>query len=473
MTFCSYKTKYFDYDKNIPNEFKCTESASIDGLCVFHGKTLHEKEILNRLKEKIETQSNNEPLFCIGFKIPNLNFFDSISAPVYFTRSTFTKADFSGAKFKKIDFSGANFQNVNFSDVKFEIADFLGAKFTNTADFSNSEFEIRVNFSESSFNDVSFKKSKLNKAQFIGTRFKDVDFSLARIENSDFFGAVFENEVLFVGADLNITRFPQADFQNKAVFTGAKLYKTNFLQCSFKLLNFDHANFKVGVLQGISFEGSTNFSSSYLEKVDFFKPIFKKNANFSESKLKEVSFSEGKIEGKGEFMKTQFNDNVKFLNFEINESDFTKAQFQGKIWFNDVRFVNQNKVVFDVDDLATVSFKNTDMTKVRFGENVKWGGKDGFTIIDESRLEESSDSVALENTIVIYRNLRKNYENRLRYEEADKFFKKEIELTKKYYKNQKKHPLEEKEILEKNLQELNEQCQRLKNQVNRIEKIKK
>jgi len=470
MTQCSYKIKYFDYNRKEPLDFECTENASNSGFCIFHDKKVEEKTLEKKILEKINTLSKNEPLFCIGYKIPNIHLSESFSAPVYFTRAEIQNGDFTGTKFQNVDFSGSVLQNCDFSGVTFENADFLAVQFNKTCNFSKTVFKNKVNFSESIFEYADFNGSILKKAEFIGSKFTEADFSLAKIEDSDFFGVIFEKGVMFVGTDMKRTIFPKVIFNNNANFTGAKLTKTNFRQCTFDLLNLDNSEIQVVVIQGCTFSKGANFSSSNLDNVDCLNVNFKENANFSESNLQNVSFS-GKTQGKCNFVKTRFINNIKFTNFEFNQCDFSDAQFQGISYFNDVQFKNQENVNFKVDDLSKVSFKNTDITHVRFGENVKWAGKDGFTVIDEERLGESPTPVDLESLITIYRNLRINYDNRSRYEEADKFLAKEIKLTKKYYELLPESFREEKEILKIKLQELKELYQRLEDQLNRLEKL--
>jgi len=470
MSQCSYKIKYFDYEKRQPINFECSENASGSGLCIFHDKNSSDDNLELQLIEKTKSLSKKEPLICIGYNIPKINIAESFSSPVYFTRAFIKDANFSGAKFQNVDFSGTIFQNANFSGVTFENADFLATKFNKTSNFSNIVVKNKVNFSESIFNDADFNSSSLKKAQFIGTKFVKADFSLAIIEDSDFFGANFEKEALFVGTQIKRTRFPKAVFKNRAHFTGASLAKTNFHQCNFNLLNMDHVKINVAVFQGSTFHGSVNFSSSELEKVDFFGTNFKKNVNFSESDLQEVSFSQGGILGKSNFVKTEFKQGTKFIDFRLNECDFTQAKFTSQTNFHKVNFKNQDKVNFDVDNLGNVSFRNTDISKIKFGEEVKWGGNDNFTIVDEAQLENSNQT-QIESVIAIYRNLRKNYKNRFRDEESNKFLLKEIALTKKYYKDSFESNEEEKETLEKKLSELKELCNVLENQIKDIKEL--
>jgi hypothetical protein len=103
-----------------------------------------------------------------------------------------------------------------------------------------------------------------------------------------------------------------------------------------------------------------------------------------------------------------------------------------------VTFENPNKNIFEVQDMSRVSFVNTDITGIRFGDNVRWDGTDNFQVIEETWLEEDIENtiedrrVRLGGVLSVYRNLRENYEYRRRYDEAGKFFIREMELKRKY-----------------------------------------
>lgn len=470
MNSCKYTTKYFDYNKKEPAIFKCNEEALQSGLCKFHDEKFeNDDELVKQLTQKINERDKKAGLFCIGYKIPNITLNGSVSGPVYFTRSSIGNANFSGAKFENADFSGAKFENANFAGAQFENADFLAVKFNGKTNFSNTVFKNKVNFSESFFDDANFNGSSMNKAQFIGTKFQTADFGLAKLVDCDFFGVIFENETSFIGADLKSCKFPKAKFQNITNFTGAKLNKTNFPQSTFKGVNFDNASLQVVVLQNAVFQGNANFSLAELEKVDFFKANFKKNINFSESKLQQVTFSEASFNGPANFIKAIFRGDVKFNKLEINQANFSNAKFDGMTFFHNVLFKDQDKVIFDVDDLSKVSFRNTDLTKVRFSEKIRWGGKNGFSIINEKSLKESPDQENLQSVIATYRGLRKNYENRLRYEEADKFLEREIELKNKYKQNEPQLNISNLDILQNKVDNLKEERDKLLKKVKELE----
>ena len=147
-------------------------------------------------------------------------------------------------------------------------------------------------------------------------------------------------------------------------------------------------------------------------------------------------------------------------------------------------FEKEGKILFDVKDLSKVSFMNTNITGIRFGENVRWGaGENEFKIIDEIKLEDdirdnssqqvlnlSNDITKINNKIrplvgvaqnadnkvessnrlsgiaTVYRNLRKNYEDSFRYEQADKFFVREMEIKRRY----REKKVENRQIIKRN-----------------------
>ncbi|MFL6490098.1 MAG: hypothetical protein ACJ70M_01195 [Nitrososphaera sp.] len=153
--------------------------------------------------------------------------------------------------------------------------------------------------------------------------------------------------------------------------------------------------------------------------------------------------------------------------------------------FIQVFLKDQGQVAFN-GNLSNVSFANTDITRVRFGDEVRWkkvernskdekskeaanrkkkklnkiknlwyGEENDFKIYDERILEGGEEGYkppsSLESIITEYRNLRENYEYNLRYKEAGQFFIREMELGRIYEqkppsaagdnKIKKKHPI--------------------------------
>jgi pentapeptide repeat protein len=258
-----------------------------------------------------------------------------------------------------------------------------------------------------------------------------------------------------------------------------------------------------------------NFTdTTFYEKVDFSRARFHNPAffvrtkfcsesDFSDVEFNGVSFSEDKFLSEAFFVRTKFLDKTSFSNAKFSTGAyFLDCKFNSETKFSYVSFDEGDKVIFDVRDLSKVSFMNTDITRLKFGENVMWGTnqKDQFVINDERKLERSLkhsrsleyifgaidisinrswDKIKLdddgsfdiaydakESTITVtrrdysavynvvrtgrkifiypakqvrlgsikalYRNLRENYEYRLRYDEAGEFFIREMELKRKY-----------------------------------------
>jgi hypothetical protein len=64
-------------------------------------------------------------------------------------------------------------------------------------------------------------------------------------------------------------------------------------------------------------------------------------------------------------------------------------------------FEKPNKVTFAKSDLSKVSFRGSDITRIRIGDEIFWGGMDGgFTIIEEEKLKKGEkEQVSLEDVL--------------------------------------------------------------------------
>jgi hypothetical protein len=116
----------------------------------------------------------------------------------------------------------------------------------------------------------------------------------------------------------------------------------------------------------------------------------------------------------------------------LNEIRFSGSNFKHETLFRYTIFEQPYKVLFDVNDLSKVSFAGCDISKVTFTDKVKWGGKDHLKIIEEVWIETGSQKISLDLVLYVYRRLRENYEFNLKFDEAGKFFIKEMELKRKY-----------------------------------------
>ena len=179
-------------------------------------------------------------------------------------------------------------------------------------------------------------------------------------------------------------------------------------------------------LKEANFRGAT-----FCGKVDFLSAKFCTDTTFVSANFSKISyFTQARFYGKANFCGAKFGDGAEFI----------ETVFIAKTSFTYSLFEQPNKVTFDKSDLSHVSFADCDITKIRFENKIIWRGKDGFTIIEEEWIkdklkgEERNESpyIGLELVLSVYRNLRENYEFRLRYDDTGNFFKKEMELKRKY-----------------------------------------
>lgn len=194
--------------------------------------------------------------------------------------------------------------------------------------------------------------------------------------------------------------------------------------------------------------------------VDFSSAKFVRDANFSIVSFNTANFNGTRFHGDALFNGTQFHGNATFYftlfahggNFTgakfIEEATFFETNFLGNLAsklnearyssFNHAVFVQPARINFQVSDLSLVSFLNADVSQINFGPNIKWGDCDNnYKILEERLIENASHDyhlkdVSLSGILGIYRNLRENYEFRLRYDDAGEFFIRELEIKRKY-----------------------------------------
>jgi uncharacterized protein YjbI with pentapeptide repeats len=423
MSFCQFVTKYFDTKKEIDIFFYCDEEALENGLCIFHDKNYlginksqeHQKTVRERFLHKIKKSSVDQtPLYCIGYSLPDLEIHENFMGPVNFSFSKFRKIDFSGSKFN----AEADFSSCIFS----EEADFLSCVFNKEANFSLVGFLTEADFSSCTFSqDARFFGIKSSgRIYFLGAKFSKAEFHSSSFSAlADFTSAEFTQEVNFIQVKFNEVIFSKSKFNSKSNFNLSHfLAEANFLSTNF----YDEVNFS-----GCEFLGVILFSNSnFYGHTNFFSVIFHGTTYFSSSKF-------------------------------LGETYFS-GEFKGETSFNSAWFGYGENILFDLDDLSNVSFSNTDITKVRFYENVIWGKIHPFKIFDEVKMESlertnwdwgrlklsykkdnaarnherAPERISIESIITIYRNLRENYGYRFRYYEMSQFYIREMELKRNY-----------------------------------------
>jgi uncharacterized protein YjbI with pentapeptide repeats len=420
--------------------FQCDESTDLkSGLCVFHDenylndpeyKETNKQNVQRKLTEKIKNGiSENKPLIFIKYHLPEFAFTrEKITTPI----------DFSGTKFMgEVNFSHTEFTDVYFYDTLFtEEADFSGAQFKKEAHFGSqlatTSETIDVQFIKEFGSGAQFKKeaiftdAQFARAVFSGVRFRDdADFSSTQFARANF------SYAQFIDADFDDAKFTYANFSH-AQFTDAR-----FIDAQFTDVDFIHAQF-------------TDADFSYAQFTD---------ADFSEARfLRKADFSEVQYHRTSNYSKTEFMSGTEFSHSRfIQEATFINTIFGSRSKFNYVLFRDPENVIFQTNDLSWISFTNTDISRIRFGENVEWGpkvltkqlfrwrfgDKNEFKILEERDIESlvSSKEVVQPNllgsTLAVYRNLRENYEFRMRYDEAGEFFVREMEIKRRYREDAK------------------------------------
>ena len=511
MNQCKFEEKYFDFEKNHTDIFHCKENSEKE-FCVLHDQNSQSKqklEIFNK-KLKIATESS-EPLFLIGCHLPNIVINQKFSRPVYFTKSKIGSINCTNSNFKEVDFSGCHIEGqADFSKTIFLLSDFLKAIFNGNVIFKGAKFPNGVNFSGSSFNGLAdFSDSKLVGPIFIGVEFQKIDFSLSEIESGEFLQTRIHKNANFIGSKIYKTTFEQSIFEMDVDFTGSEIKRSDFTNTQFESANFSESTLEINTYTKTRFKKIANFERSKFEKVEFIATVIEGNVNFTESGFQDVGFAKTKFLKKANFTKSYFNqkanfkfcefatalfDEVKFetkaeFNFSkffelasfketvFEEVDFSNSEFSHRVLFfntefkeftkfHNILFENPKHVLFDVKNLSNVSFLNTDISKIRFGENIKWGPKNDFTLIDYANIENKSES-EIESVLAESRSLRENFERRFRDEDAQKILEHEIILEQKLKKNQINDPKVE---VEKKLIELNRKYYDLKNEKELLEK---
>ena len=191
------------------------------------------------------------------------------------------------------------------------------------------------------------------------------------------------------------------------------------------MLVFSDATFEADSLadfSGAIFKGNS--------RVDFSRAIFKGDslADFSRAIFKGDSlayFSGATFENdaKTDFSHARLKDKVELdlRDAILQRLDFSYFSIEETA---KVRLGSVHRP--DAQDLSRASFLHTDVRLIDFG-NVVWGRKPPGSIADEHSIKHEGGP-SYEDVVTLYRLLRQNYEQKLRYSDAADFFVREMEL---------------------------------------------
>jgi uncharacterized protein YjbI with pentapeptide repeats len=305
---------------------------------------------------------------------------------------------------------------------------------------------------------VSESISENKPLKCIGYYLPEIHFAKLLKEKTFAQSVYFNKATFYEGAN-----FREVTFEREADFTTATFAeRATFSEATFS---------KKASFFGTTFSEEAEFSNAtFSREASFRKATFSGRAVFlhatfsREASFRKATFSEGAVFEDATFSERVFFSNAVFsggvgVDFHgakfLGEAFFLRSHFDEETLFRYTLFEQPNKVTFEDSNLSKVSFADSDITRIRFGDKIRWGGKDEFTIIEEEWLKEKAkekdkmanvyDNVSLELVLSVYRNLRENYEFRLRYDDAGKFFIKEMELKRKYRQIEPGNGLEIKE----------------------------
>jgi uncharacterized protein YjbI with pentapeptide repeats len=456
LTVCGFSYTYFDYEKMQRISKTCEVEAGDNGLCIFHeldylNDPEREEEVRKKFLEILDSKnSRSEPILCIGYNLPSVEVNLTFTSDVYLDSTNFNgPANFANSKFQKVaNFYQCKFRKMaNFSDCQFdkmanfahasfseEIAIFDHITFSAVASFNTSRFVCGVNFSQTQF---------LDNANFFNTYFYDIAI---------FFGVEFHKDADFMQSKflkpdpIRPCTFTLLTVRGRGLFSKSLSYNKSIRSENMPLSqpitysNVDRPRSYVTFQDTKVWNASIFQSATYEIESEFINATFSGPTNFYNTSFSEkCRYADVTFSSPVNFQKAEYLMECNFVNCIFsNEVRFIDTEFKNETRFENVMFEKPERVKITAEMLSNVSFTNTDITRVLFTTYVRWGDEDGFQVFAERQMEKKLVSGTkinqseLDNVSSTYRNLRENYEYRLRYEEAGKFFIKEMELKRKY-----------------------------------------
>ena len=263
-----------------------------------------------------------------------------------------------------------------------------------------------------------------------------IDFSSIKfLENISFHNTTFKQTV----------KIRNSIFKNSVDFSFSKFFGDNnsFSSTKFeKKLQFSNANPLNDMdFEWVHFHIADFVNCEFSEEAKFNNTVFENDVRFINSNFEKASFSEAIFKEIGDFQGAKFLKIGNFSKIKLLQS------INGEIRFN--------------GNMANVSFLDTDIKNIKFGNETSWKIIDNsnknkknvnkdFKIYEERQIEKNQETkINLESIKNIYRDLRENFELNLQYEIAGEFFVREMEISRKYTKKnnefitKKKHPIKQ------------------------------
>jgi uncharacterized protein YjbI with pentapeptide repeats len=356
------------------------------------------------------TYRDTEPMICtIPVYLCNAEF----DGQVEFSYCTFKRAfNLSGAVFRKeVLFRETVFEdkfyprntkfhdNVSFWKTKFINPDFHDTLFKDKANFRNSKFERRTRFRNVKFQDkANFVHTKFyGKTEFLGCTFREAFFSPDVLFNrrTELKYVVFENgeKIAFMTKDLSNVSFMNTDV-TRVRFDRFKVIDERELEVKERDEEYPNKQYL--------FVWDEMLELKYVERIRTFLRI-KFDVAIPEA-TRFVKVDEGVISNKTK----QWTNSKGSYSFEFPREEN--------------------------DGIAIIVITLSDVQRTA---SLRINYKLYYNFMVEQKNSKKYiyywESLDIDGIKAIYRNLRENYEYRLRYDEAGQFFIREMELKRKYH----------------------------------------
>ncbi len=293
----------------------------------------------------------------------------------------------------KLNLSNANLSEDEESGLKIVRSKItiVNSRFEKAADFSNAQFENKIEFNNCNLYKVDFSKSHFKQ---------DVNFKQSELIYCNFSKVIFHKKTDFRGTDIFESHFDNSIFNGLTLFDGSTLTGTIFYYVTFTNQSFfDGATFKTfGDFRKSTFSNFTSFYNVHFEDIN-------------------VEFTDSNFNGLTTFRDAKFSSDAYFTNTTfLNNVDFSKAVFTDSAYFDSATFKKKadfERVEFNEVNFLNTRFEDVSLTKADFSKMyVEWDNiKDSLTFDGQLYLKLRENFIKLEkytDSDDVYYNYRKN-----------------------------------------------------------------
>ena len=297
--------------------------------------------------------------------------------------------------------------------------------------FLENQLELKEKFKD----EIQAQIKKYSKIMCVGWNIPQ--FELHWLE--DKISVYFIDAKIHGNLDFSHCNFMMMDFTESTLYRNLEMRWVN-VENMFSMVNFKSAN---PVISSLKFHNCIfnimKFSNGVFGELTFQNCKFG-YSEFGSSKFDMVlAINSCEFTDNVDFSKSQYAKGARFVRSLFrNRVIFQNPKFEMPTKFNHVIFKEPRQVIFDAD-LSNASFAYTDITRIEFIGRTRWDKDGKFRILDERNLAGNPGSADLSAVLATYRDLRENYEFRLMYEEAGRFFVREMEIRRNYLQSREGH----------------------------------